>query len=182
LDGADIAVSVGVAWLDQACAMRARLAEGSRNAQSRAPQGWATGSWSTSAPDARTLSNAHLLSLANDRAEADLHRCATCPAYGGTEARCRTPWLRSGCASNLGVLRNRDRNVLRRSPAPHFHARYGDHQAQITIATGEVLHGFLPRRALKLVQEWTELHSEELDADWERAEQEQPLASIEPLP
>src|ERR1017187_4039506 len=36
----------------QACAMRTRLPEGSRNAQSRTPQGWDTGSWSTSAPDA----------------------------------------------------------------------------------------------------------------------------------
>lgn len=67
-------------------------------------------------------------------------------------------------------------------PPPHFHAKHGDHQAQIDIATGEVLHGFLPRRALNLVQEWTELHRDELADDWERAEREEPLASIEPLP
>lgn len=53
-------------------------------------------------------------------------------------------------------------------PPPHFHAKYGDHQAQIDIATGDVLHGFLPRRALNLVQEWTELHRDELADDWER--------------
>jgi hypothetical protein len=46
-----------VAGPDQAWAMRTRLPEGSRNAQSRAPQGWEAGSWSTSAPDARTFSN-----------------------------------------------------------------------------------------------------------------------------
>lgn len=67
-------------------------------------------------------------------------------------------------------------------PPPHFHAKYGDHQAQIDSATGDVLHGFLPRRALNLVQEWTELHRDELADDWERAEREEPLASIEPLP
>jgi hypothetical protein len=67
-------------------------------------------------------------------------------------------------------------------PPPHFHAKYGDDQAQIVIATGEVLHGSLPRRALRLVQEWTELHRDELVADWERAEREEPLVSIEPLP
>lgn len=67
-------------------------------------------------------------------------------------------------------------------PPPHFHAKYGEHQAQISIATGKVLHGSLPRRALKLVQEWTELHRDELISDWERAEREEPLASIEPLP
>ena len=37
--------------------MRKRLPEGSRNAQSRTPHGWDAGSWSTSAPDARTVSN-----------------------------------------------------------------------------------------------------------------------------
>ena len=42
----------GQAW---AC-LRTRLPDGSRNAQSRAPHGWDTGSWSTSAPDARTFS------------------------------------------------------------------------------------------------------------------------------
>jgi hypothetical protein len=67
-------------------------------------------------------------------------------------------------------------------PPPHFHAKYGDDQAQIVIATGEVLHGSLPRRALRLVQEWTELHRDELVANWERAEREEPLVSIEPLP
>jgi len=65
---------------------------------------------------------------------------------------------------------------------PHLHAKYGEHQAQIAIATGEVLHGSLPRRALNLAQEWTEPHREELVADWERAEREEPLANIEPVP
>jgi hypothetical protein len=65
---------------------------------------------------------------------------------------------------------------------PHFHARYGDHEAQVLIATGEVLHGSLPRRALKLVQEWAELHRDDLIHDWELARREQPLDSIAPLP
>lgn len=67
-------------------------------------------------------------------------------------------------------------------PPPHFHARCGAHEAQIEIATGSVLRGSLPRRALGLVQEWTALHRTELIADWERAEHQEPLASIEPLP
>lgn len=29
-------------------------------------------------------------------------------------------------------------------PPPHFHARYGEHEAQILIANGDVLHGWLP--------------------------------------
>ena len=67
-------------------------------------------------------------------------------------------------------------------PPPHFHARYGEHEAQIEISTGEVRHGWLPRRALVLVQEWTAIHRAELLADWERAERQEPLVSIEPLP
>ena len=67
-------------------------------------------------------------------------------------------------------------------PPPHFHARYGEYQAQIGIPTGIVLSGFLPRRAAVMVQEWTGLHRAELDANWQRAVAEQPLDSIEPLP
>ena len=67
-------------------------------------------------------------------------------------------------------------------PPPHFHAKYGEHQAQIAIASGEVLNGELPRRARALVEEWTELHREELMADWELAVRQEPLNRIEPLP
>jgi hypothetical protein len=45
---------------------------------------------------------------------------------------------------------------------PHFHADYGDDSGMINIETGELLQGYLPRRALRLVQDWAELHREEL--------------------
>jgi hypothetical protein len=67
-------------------------------------------------------------------------------------------------------------------PPPHFHARYGEHEAQVAIATGEVIHGLLPRSASKLVKEWAALHRDELLDDWQRAERAEPLVSIEPLP
>jgi hypothetical protein len=41
---------------------------------------------------------------------------------------------------------------------PHFHARYGEYEAQIAIDTGEPLAGYVPIRALRLVREWAELH------------------------
>lgn len=50
------------------------------------------------------------------------------------------------------------------------------------IATGEVLHGSLPRRAPALVQEWVQLHRAELEDDWRRAQAEEPLVTIDPLP
>lgn len=67
-------------------------------------------------------------------------------------------------------------------PPPHFHARYGEHEAQVAIATGEVIHGSLSRSASKLIKEWAALRREELLEDWERAERAEPLVSIEPLP
>lgn len=65
---------------------------------------------------------------------------------------------------------------------PHFHARYGEYEAQIVISSGESLAGYLPIRALRLIREWTTLHEAELQADWELARARAPLASIDPLP
>jgi hypothetical protein len=45
------------------------------------------------------------------------------------------------------------RDVLRRSSASPFHARYGGEEATIVIASGAVLAGSLPGRALRLVRE-----------------------------
>ena len=51
----------------------------------------------------------------------------------------------------------------------HFHAKYAEFEASICIEDGEVLAGELPRKQLRLVQAWTELHRDELQADWELA-------------
>ncbi len=64
---------------------------------------------------------------------------------------------------------------------PHFHARYGEHEAAIAIASGEVIDGRLPPRALGLVQEWRERHREELIEDWRLARERRALNRIEPL-
>ena len=50
---------------------------------------------------------------------------------------------------------------------PHVHARYGDHEVIIEIESGLVV-GQFPRRALRLLTEWTELHEAELAANWKR--------------
>jgi Domain of unknown function (DUF4160) len=65
---------------------------------------------------------------------------------------------------------------------PHFHARYGGYEAQVIVATGELLAGYLPTRARRLVREWAHLHQAELLADWELALAREPLDSIDPLP
>lgn len=65
---------------------------------------------------------------------------------------------------------------------PHFHVHYAEHDSLIAIETLEILGGSLPRRALVLVRKWAALHRDELRANWERARDEDPLASIDPLP
>jgi hypothetical protein len=64
---------------------------------------------------------------------------------------------------------------------PHFHARYGEHEALIQLHPLRVLRGSLPPRALALVVEWASLHRLELEVDWIRAARGLPLAPVPPL-
>ena len=64
---------------------------------------------------------------------------------------------------------------------PHFHAEYGEYRASINIETLEVTDGKLPRRALELVQDWAELHRNELLKDWDLCRQHQQPDEISPL-
>jgi Domain of unknown function (DUF4160) len=64
---------------------------------------------------------------------------------------------------------------------PHFHAIYGEFEAEIEIATGQPLIGELPRRARALVEEWASQNRDRLERDWELARQSQPLEQIDPL-
>ena len=53
---------------------------------------------------------------------------------------------------------------------PHIHALYGEYMSEINIATGKVLEGDLPNKALKLVLEWLDLHRGELMKIWDTQE------------
>jgi hypothetical protein len=64
---------------------------------------------------------------------------------------------------------------------PHFHAIYGEYDAEIEIATASILEGQLPRRARSLVSEWATLHRMELEQNWMRARQGQALTPVPPL-
>ena len=63
----------------------------------------------------------------------------------------------------------------------HFHARYAESEALVSLDTLEVLEGQLPRRALVMVLEWAALHRRELRANWEKARQGLALDQIAPL-
>ncbi len=65
---------------------------------------------------------------------------------------------------------------------PHFHASYGENQAQISITDGEIIEGSLPKKALRLVQAWAEIHKDELIANYEQSLKDGGIISrIEPL-
>ncbi|MET0379664.1 MAG: DUF4160 domain-containing protein [Spongiibacteraceae bacterium] len=63
---------------------------------------------------------------------------------------------------------------------PHLHAKYGGFEAQIRF-DGSVLGGELPARALRFVQEWIQIHADELHEDWRRAQSGELLLGIAPL-
>jgi hypothetical protein len=65
---------------------------------------------------------------------------------------------------------------------PHFHAQYGEYMVRVLINSAEPLDQGLPRRALRLVQEWAAMHRDELLANWEKARAFQDLDRIDPLP
>lgn len=70
-------------------------------------------------------------------------------------------------------------NYREHEPA-HFHARYQGYEISMEIETG-IVRGEMPRRALKLLFEWAELHRDELLENWHRAQQHSELLKIEPL-
>lgn len=67
-------------------------------------------------------------------------------------------------------------------PPAHFHASYAGHVAEIEVDSLELLNGWLPPRALRLVKEWAGLHQDELRDNWDRARAHDALLPIDPLP
>ncbi len=64
---------------------------------------------------------------------------------------------------------------------PHFHVRYSEYKATISIKDLALLEGKLPPKALGLVIEWASLHQNELMEDWELAKKLAKLKKIPPL-
>lgn len=49
---------------------------------------------------------------------------------------------------------------------PHLHAIFGGSEAQLSIATGQVLNGRLPKPKLWTVQAWLDAHREQVAYIW----------------
>lgn len=52
----------------------------------------------------------------------------------------------------------------------HFHAYYGEHVASFSITPPASLEGTLPRRQMRFVLAWAELHQVELEENWNRVQ------------
>lgn len=63
---------------------------------------------------------------------------------------------------------------------PHFHAKYAEYEITVDIFTG-IVEGKFPKRALRHVLEWYELHKDELIENWHLCQSEKSPKPIEPL-
>jgi len=66
-------------------------------------------------------------------------------------------------------------------PPAHFHSEYQGYEAVFDIHTLEILKGKIPKRARLLVVEWALEHRQELLDDWNKAQKQLPLHTIDPL-
>jgi len=48
---------------------------------------------------------------------------------------------------------------------PHFHAKYAEHEGVYDF-DGNIIKGGLPKKQNKLVEAWSMLHTDELNAAW----------------
>jgi hypothetical protein len=80
-----------------------------------------------------------------------------------------------GATASQGQTPNHGATPVERPPPT------GD-EAVIVIATGEILRGALPDRALRMVRQWASIHRDELVANWERTQVPEPPNPIAPLP
>ncbi len=64
---------------------------------------------------------------------------------------------------------------------PHFHAYFQEFTCVLGIEPIETLAGSLPRRQLRLVEAWAELHQDDLLLDWTRLQSGRTPQPIEPL-
>jgi hypothetical protein len=74
------------------------------------------------------------------------------------------------------------RMYVRDHPPPHFLAVHAEYEANVSIETGEVIEGALPRAAARLVKEWALANKQQLRDNWRRAragEQPERIAGLD---
>lgn len=80
----------------------------------------------------------------------------------------------------FGIIIYMYREAGKQHNQPHVHAEYQDFEAVFDL-NGELIEGDMPRKKLRLVQAWIEIHHEELQANWNLLSRGEPAFKIEPL-
>ena len=75
----------------------------------------------------------------------------------------------------LGMYNNGEHNP------PHLSCTHIKDDNAVFNMEGELTDGDMPKKQMKLIAAWAELHKDELLANWELAISEQPLYKIAPL-
>ncbi|MEK6614604.1 MAG: DUF4160 domain-containing protein [Bacteroidota bacterium] len=81
----------------------------------------------------------------------------------------------------LGIIIRMFMESGERHNVPHFHAYYQNDIAVFSIQPVELIAGNLPRRQLRFVEAWAELHQQELSNDWKLLQSGHLPVPIEPL-
>ena len=64
-------------------------------------------------------------------------------------------------------------------PPAHIHAEYQGFEALLSIETGEIARGTLPRKVAAILKEWCSTHRDELRKNWDLAQKFEPLDRIQ---
>ena len=64
---------------------------------------------------------------------------------------------------------------------PHFHVKYNEYRASLSISELNVIDGLLPHRVLMLVIEWAFEHRNELMKNWLSIKENGSFQKIKPL-
>lgn len=70
--------------------------------------------------------------------------------------------------------------LLNEHNPPHFHVKYAEYRALVTIQDG-LIEGSMPRRALNMIYEWLDIHKDELMNNWEKITHGELPDKIKPL-
>lgn len=64
---------------------------------------------------------------------------------------------------------------------PHFHAEYDGYKVLVNINECVIIKGYFPPKQLKILLAWSEIHKEELLANWELCASYKQPNKINPL-
>ncbi len=81
----------------------------------------------------------------------------------------------------LGIIIRMYAEVDAPHHSAHFHAYYQDDVAVFSIASVDLISGYLPKRQRRLVEAWAELHQTELMDAWQLLQTGRLPKGIDPL-